>query len=536
MTKLDSYDIDKLSLPESWCKAKIRDFAVYVQRGKSPRYIDHSALPVVNQKCVRWSGIDTSFLKFIDPSQWSSWQPERFLQPGDILWNSTGTGTIGRAAMFHEIDGFDRAVVDSHITIVRTSGACLSEYLFFYIRSPFIQERINEMHTGSTNQVELSKTAVLDTVVPIAPLAEQKRISTKLRVLTNSLELCTRKLEAVELLVNKLRQLVLTTSVSGDLTKSWRQERSIPLSKDSTEVQSVARVGTGSTPLRSKPEFFSREGIPWITSSATGKPYVTSAEEFVTPAAVKAHRLKTYPKGTLLVAMYGEGKTRGQVTELAIPATINQACAAIVVDETKIKNEYLKLVLQANYLAMRALAEGGNQPNLNLTKIKTFRFPLPTLDEQVEIVNRANSLLDLVASIELNLNNATNRVRMLTPSILTKAFLGYLVSQDPSDEPAIDLLNKVKTTIQMGKKQTRGKSKTMKSSESKKESDKSILSLLRSTDTDLSPEEVFQLTGRDSGNIDDVESFFVEVRDLVSTGSIVEIRKGESIVTLRASK
>jgi type I restriction enzyme, S subunit len=84
-------------------------------------------------------------------------------------------------------------------------------------------------------------------------------------------------------------------------------------------------------------------------------------------------------------------KTRAQVTELGIPATINQACAVVVVDETQANRTYVKLVLQANYLEMRDLAEGGNQPNLNLSKVKEFPLSLPGLPEQTEIVRRVEA-------------------------------------------------------------------------------------------------------------------------------------------------
>ena len=122
--------------------------------------------------------------------------------------------------------------------------------------------------------------------------------------------------------------------------------------------------------MRSNSAFFASQGTPWITSAATSQSVVLSAEEFVTDAAIAVHRLKIFPAGTLLVAMYGEGKTRGQVTELGLDATINQACAAIVVDESLARRSFIKLALQANYFEMRELAEGGNQPNLNLSKIK----------------------------------------------------------------------------------------------------------------------------------------------------------------------
>jgi type I restriction enzyme, S subunit len=104
----------------------------------------------------------------------------------------------------------------------------------------------------------------------------------------------------------------------------------------------------------------------------------------------------------------------------------------------------LKLTLQANYLEMRELAEGGNQPNLNLSKIKEFTFFLPSPDEQAEIVHRVEKLFAYADRLEARYWSAVERVEQLTPSLLAKAFRGELVEQDPNDEPASVLLERIR--------------------------------------------------------------------------------------------
>jgi hypothetical protein len=135
--------------------------------------------------------------------------------------------------------------------------------------------------------------------------------------------------------------------------------------------------------------------------------------------------------------MYGEGKTRGQVTELQIEATINQACAAISVDETKATRAFVKTVLESNYLEMRELAEGGNQPNLNLSKIREFALSLPPLEEQRAITQHVEAILGWLPSLQTRSEALRQIVRRLTPAALAKAFRGELVPQDPNDEPAL---------------------------------------------------------------------------------------------------
>ena len=317
-------------------------------------------------------------------------------------------------------------------------------YFHYYFTSPEFRENLCADVTGVGGSLTRAQPArVAQFPIPLAPVGEQKRIADKLDTVLTRVDAVNDRLARVAPLLKRFRQSVLDAATSGRLTEDWRA--SIGARKDwqITDVQSVADVGTGSTPLRSNPAFFAEGGTPWITSAATGNEIVRHANEHVTEAAIAAHRLKVYPVGTLLVAMYGEGKTRGQVAELGIAATINQACAAVVVDDTKMLRAFVKLALQANYLEMRVLAEGGNQPNLNLAKVRAFPLPLPPMQEQTEIVRRVETLFAFADRLDSRLQAAQTATERLTPSLLAKAFRGELVPQDPNDEPASELLRRL---------------------------------------------------------------------------------------------
>ena len=109
---------------------------------------------------------------------------------------------------------------------------------------------------------------------------------------------------------------------------------------------------------------------------------------------------------------------------------------------------FIKIVLKANYLQMRVLAEGGNQPNLNLSKIKQFPIALPSKDEIFEICDRVETFFTLAAQLEARLQSARKCVDRLTPALLAKAFRGELVTQDPEDEPANVLLERIRAAPQ----------------------------------------------------------------------------------------
>ena len=357
------------------------------------------------------------------------------LRGGELLF--AWSGTPGTSFGAHVWRG-GAAVLNQHIFRVDFDESLLDKRFFRSAINQKLIELIDVAH-GGVGLRHVTKGVFERTLVALPPRQEQTRIANQLDTLLARVKSCNDHFDAIPALLKRFRQTVIEKALAGRLG-----DESVGMSEDGqwerVQISSIAHVGTGSTPLRSTPNFYAPTGIPWVTSAATSQTLIVSANEFVTAAAVAAHRLKLYPSGTLLVAMYGEGKTRGQVSELGISATINQACAAIVVDETKALRNYMKLALQANYLVIRDLAEGGNQPNLNLSKIKEFEIPLPTLAEQTEIVRRVEALFALADRIEARCATARTQAQRLTPLVLAKAFRGELVPQDPSDEPASALL------------------------------------------------------------------------------------------------
>lgn len=320
-------------------------------------------------------------------------------------------------------------------------------------------DRLNK----STAIPGLSRNDVYDIDTPVPPIKEQRRIADKLDRVLARVDVANEHLSRTAPLIKRFRQSVLAAATSGRLTAHWRTGKETG-PWDKTAIHEVAEVGTGSTPLRTNRAFYADKGTPWITSSATQKDIVDSSDNYVTQEAIQAHRLKLYPPGTLLIAMYGEGKTRGQVTELGIHATINQACAAIRVTSDKTHPKFVKLALKARYNEMRDMAEGGNQPNLNLQKVKNFAIPLPSLEEQSEIVRRVEKLFAFADRLEERLSQAQAAVQKLTPALLAKAFRGELVPQDPNDEPASELLRRLQESRTASAKPSRAqKPRTKKS-------------------------------------------------------------------------
>lgn len=225
-----------------------------------------------------------------------------------------------------------------------------------------------------------------------------------------------------------------TPSADSNAARNARLKSYVPITEDEkhfaipdgwkwVRINQISEIGTGATPLTSEKKYYENGKIPWITSSSTGKKFITEGDSFITSLALKETNCTINPIGTLIVAMYGQGKTRGQITELKIEAATNQACASIKLN-SKDSNlrQYVKIVFQKMYEEIRSLAQGGAQPNLNLGKISNTVFPLPPLTEQKEIVTRIESLLKTVEELETQIQTRQTLAKQLMQGILKDAF------------------------------------------------------------------------------------------------------------------
>ncbi|WP_432654145.1 restriction endonuclease subunit S [Streptococcus pseudopneumoniae] len=169
-------------IPESWEWVKLNDITSYIQRGKSPKYSNIPIYPVIAQKCNQWSGFSIDLARFIDPETVHSYQKERLLRDGDLMWNSTGLGTLGRLAIYHENKNpYGWAVADSHVTVIRVlSGFINCHFIYNFLSSPIVQSVIEEKASGSTKQKELLTKTIKEYLIPLPPLPEQSRIVDKI--------------------------------------------------------------------------------------------------------------------------------------------------------------------------------------------------------------------------------------------------------------------------------------------------------------------------------------------------------------------
>lgn len=215
-------------LPPTWEWARLQNISSYIQRGKGPKYDEKGKVRVVSQKCIQWSGFDLEPARCVNDESLEKYQEERYLQPRDLLWNSTGTGTVGRINILDYVE--DKTLVaDSHVTVIRTLMIDCG-FIWCFIAAPGIQNRFepdneNALVSGSTKQVELNTSAVVGLEIPVPPLKEQHRIVAKvdeLMVLCDALELQQEdSIAAHKTLVETLLTGLTNTANQSDFEQAW---------------------------------------------------------------------------------------------------------------------------------------------------------------------------------------------------------------------------------------------------------------------------------------------------------------------------
>lgn len=181
-------------LPKNWDAVPLKRLTTFVSRGDSPDYVEESSIPVVNQGCIYWNGLRLDNVRYQAETQVSAWKG--LLRQGDVLINATGTGTLGRAAIFNQVG---RYIADSHVVIVRTNGRLYGPYLFYLLQTPLYQSYIYAaLVAGSTNQIELSREGLraMPIILPSSP--EQRIIAAFL----------DRETARIDALISKRQQLI----------------------------------------------------------------------------------------------------------------------------------------------------------------------------------------------------------------------------------------------------------------------------------------------------------------------------------------
>lgn len=292
--------------------------------------------------------------------------------------------------------------------------------------------------------------------VSVPPLDLQKQIVTKIEEMLSQLDDGVETLNKTKAQLKVYRQAVLKEAFEGKYTREWRENNThiipmydfekieikncffkdvsgdeneiklnLPVGWRKTRLGEVFDVQVGSTPSRKMAEYWNGE-IAWVSSGEVHFETINKTIECITEDGLNNSSTNVQPIGSVLLAMIGEGKTRGQAAILNIPAAHNQNTAAILVSETPCIPKYIYYFLQLNYDNTRRVGSGNNQKALNKERVKAIHFPFCSFVEQEIIVQEIESRLSVCEQIEKSVDLALQQAEALRQSILKKAFEGEI--------------------------------------------------------------------------------------------------------------
>jgi len=495
-------------LPEGWVWVRLRDVIDNFQPGFACGARDDRGYVQLRMNNIGLDGKVVLDKTLKVPTEKTNMEKYN-LRTGDILFNNTNSvELIGKTVLFR--DEIEDCVFSNHITRIRIDTRLVnSELLLNLFINDYNRGIFRMMCHRFVGQAGISRKKLLDHTLPLPPLAEQRRITAKLEALLAQVNAAKEHLAAVPPLIKRFRQSVLAAACSGRLTEDWRREHpDVEPARKLIEEILQGRLSQANTPTKKQKikDIYSHREEQDSDLLPRSWDYVTLGQ--LCESFQYGSSKKSMPEGKIPVLRMGNIQNgeidwnnlvytsdEWEIEKYRLePGTVlfNRTNSPELVGKTaiyrgerpaifagyliKINNykelnsEYLNYCLNSTHTKKQCLnvkTDGVSQSNINAQKLGKFKIPFCPLEEQEEIVRHIDALFKVINSIEYHYKKANAQIDNLAQSILAKAFRGELVPQDPDDEPASVLLERIRkerTELKKKKKPQKRRSKTLSDS------------------------------------------------------------------------
>lgn len=347
-------------------------------------------------------------------------------QLNDVLvGKSASVGKVARVKTSIEFN------VWSPLAILRSDAKkCLPGFLEYSLKGESSQRQIYlEGNTSTQANISMDRLGCVGIAFP--PIGEQAAIASRIDRETSRIDaLIAKKTRFIELLKEK-RQALITHAVTKGLNPNVKMKDSgvawigeVPEHWECGALGYYSTIKTGGTPERKNEEYWGGN-IPWVKTGEVNYREIYDSEEKITEEGLANSSAQISPPGTILMAMYGMGVTRGRVAMLAKSCAYNQACAAISCS-TLLANTYLYTCLEAAYNAIRDLGNEASQINLNIEIISKIKIPVPPLVEQSAIVQKVRFGLSKVDTLIQQTDKSIDLLKERRSAFITAAVTGQV--------------------------------------------------------------------------------------------------------------
>ncbi|MCA3952540.1 restriction endonuclease subunit S [Vibrio vulnificus] len=445
-------------LPKGWVIAKLGSY-IHLKNGFAFKSKDYSEPSNMTVPVIRISDINGT----VASDEKANHVPTELavsefeIAKGDLLVAMSGA-TTGKIGVY---GGRTPAYQNQRVGNLKLNAPELSDLGFRNHLIKYLSPTILEIAYGGA-QPNISASGIENIEVCFPPLAEQKRIVEKLDEVLAQVDTIKSRLDGIPALLKRFRQSVLASAVSGKLTEEWRGESGYVFHEEiqaevpsSWKIETIDDIGSvkGGKRLPKGEELVSTDtGFPYIRAGQLKKGTVIqgtdarNAQMYLEPHVQSQISRYVVSEGDAYITIVGASiGDAGIIPASHSGANLTENAAKICDFQDDVLGQFLGLWLRSQLIQrlIKLEIKSGAQGKLALMRIKTLPFPRAAFEEQKEIVRLVDQYFAFADTIEAQVKKAQARVNNLTQSILAKAFRGELVAQDPNDEPADKLLERI---------------------------------------------------------------------------------------------
>ncbi|MDR4519835.1 MAG: restriction endonuclease subunit S [Nitrosomonas sp.] len=435
-------------LPDNWCKVALGEisstssgigFPLQFQ-GKIEGELGFYKVGDISKAVIEQGG----FLK--NPQHCVSKEIAVELKGKPIPSGATVFAKIGEAVKLNRrAFVVDECLIDNNVMAVKAFQSDSDRYIYMFLRTRNFTDL-----SRATTVPSLRKGDIESLIIPLAPLNEQKRIADKLDCILARVDACRERLDRIPAILKRFRQSVLAAATSGKLTEEWRNETGNDKPWKTVRLAEIAHIQGGVT-KDSKKQSLNDEEVPYLRVANVQRGYLDLGDiKIIRIPVSKLNALLLEPGDILFneggdIDKLGRGWIwEGQIEQCSFQ---NHVFRARLYDK---KNQPKYISWWGNYRGLNYFLRSGKQTtnlaSINKSMLSELPINLPSFEEQTEIVRRVEEMFAYADRIEARYHAARARIDKLTPAILAKAFRGELVPQNPDDEPASVLLDRIRAS------------------------------------------------------------------------------------------
>lgn len=430
-------------VPGNWCWVRLKASINLYNGDRGTNYpskkdYQFSGVPFINAGAIVDGELNEAEFNYISEEKYDALRAGK-IQQGDILYCLRGS--LGKTAIVHQKF---KGAISSSLCILRANQSLLKEYLYYLLCSNVIGHQQVLAENGSA-QPNLSAASVMDYMIPLSPLAEQHRIVDRIESLFAKLDEARQKAQDALDSFETRKAAILHRAFTGELTAQWRKEHGVGMeSWENLKIGTYAQVKGGKRLPKGHKLVTERTAHPYLRIADFGDGTINDSDlHYITEDTFSQIKNYIINKEDVYISIVGSIGKAGVIPESLNGANLTENAARIISSRTlpRYLSSFLSSPKAQNDIQNRI--RSATLGKLSLLNIKDIETPVPSIEEQTEIIRILDNLLAKEQQAKEAAEGVLEQIDLIKKAILTRAFRGELGTNDPSEESAVELLKQV---------------------------------------------------------------------------------------------